>query len=749
VTNVRPLELDGCRPEPLLSYLKSLGVFRLVTEQADEKARGAWRQGRLVLWTEMDPSDLLEFFLDEYRPSPILAPWNSVSGFWDIRPAASAHRAFEAAEFATHPRMEPVVETIQIARSVIETGLGYDRDQVKDNKGAVIQALRSRLPDEAVRWLDAVAVVTEERNTFPPLLGSGGNDGRLEFTAKFYQRLRQVIPFEKEPDPDAPFDRSRSVGWLTATLGTGEAGGPPTPVIEDTTGQFHPGAVGGPNATASDFEGESLVNPWEYVLGLEGTLLFAASVARRSDRDTRGRAAVPFTTLDSTATGYPSASSVEEFGDRGGQPASRGELWLPLWEKPATRREVAHLFAEGRAQLGRRQAQTGREFAQAAVRLGVDRGITEFRRYSFIRRSGRNHLALPLGRLKVRHRPEVRLLDEVEEWTERLRRLCRGDEVPARYRRTLRGIDRAVFRFCSRGGARALQDVLGALGRAERALAQAPPAFREANYLVPLQGLSSRWVGACDDGSATFRLAAAAASLWGQEGVGATRAYLEPVARGDGGSYRWTDRTHSVTWGTGRLARNLAAVMKRRVQDGLAENLATLPLTGWTRVAPRDVGRFLRAEVEEGRMADLLWGLSCVRWDQDAEFVSDEEGRSAVPSDLPRAYALCKLCFLGEPYRTRADEEVRVRPEPRILRLIKARRIEEACRLAMRRLRADGLVPLGTETPGRGDLPRFQLPASQVRRLGGALLFPVRGVGQLADLVLRRAEPAKSHSIAD
>lgn len=737
------LVLDGCRPEPILSYLKSLGVFRLLCEQRDPKARAAWRRGRFVLWTELDRSDLGEFLLEEYRPSPILAPWNSVSGFWDIRPAASAHRAVRAAEFAPDPRMEPVVETIQIARSVIEQELGFDREAAKEHKEDVIQALRSRLPETAVRWLDAVAVVTEEGSTFPPLLGSGGNDGRLEFTAKYYQRLRQVIPFGNEDNSDSPYEREASVGWLTETLWAEDSGDHHTPLIGDTTGQFHPGAVGGPNATAADYEGEALVNPWEYVLGLEGTLLLAASVARRSDRDARGEASVPFTTRGSTATGYPSASSVEEFGDRGGQPASRGELWLPLWERPATYREVAHLFSEGRAQIGRRQARSGREFAQAAVRLGVDRGITEFRRFSFIRRSGRNHLALPLGSLTVQHRPEVRLLDEVEPFIERLRRLRRGDGGPARYGRVLRRLDRAVFRFCSQGGARTLQRVLRALGRAERALATAPPGFREEHYLVPLQGLSTRWVEACDDGSPSYRLAAAAASLWGQGEVGAVRTHLEPVVR-EGGRYHWTDRTQSVSWGTGRLARNLAAVMERRVQDGLAANLDTLPLTGWMRVAPGHVGRFLRGEVEDDRIADLIWGLACVNWDGDAELRAKGRDRSVVPSDLPRAYIICKLCFLGEPYRTRGEEEITVRPEPQILRLLRGGRLEEACRQAMRRLRADGLVPLGTETPGRGDLPRFRLPDAQVRRLGGALLFPIRGVGPMADLVLRKTEPEKS-----
>jgi CRISPR-associated protein Csx17 len=36
------IELAGCRPEPLMSYLKALGILRLVSEQKDPEARGWW-----------------------------------------------------------------------------------------------------------------------------------------------------------------------------------------------------------------------------------------------------------------------------------------------------------------------------------------------------------------------------------------------------------------------------------------------------------------------------------------------------------------------------------------------------------------------------------------------------------------------------------------------------------------------------------------------------------------------------------
>ena len=53
-----------------------------------------------------------------------------------------------------------------------------------------------------------------------------------------------------------------------------------------------------------------------------------------------------------------------------------------------TAAEVKHLFAEGRAQLGRRQARTAVEFALAVNLLGVSRGVKSFVRYGFLKRNG-------------------------------------------------------------------------------------------------------------------------------------------------------------------------------------------------------------------------------------------------------------------------------------------------------------------------------------------------------------------------
>jgi len=75
--------LPGCTPEPLMGYLKALGVFRLVTEQADPSATLCWKGGIACLTSRFDRQTLVAFFRDEYKPTPVLAPWNGGSGFYD------------------------------------------------------------------------------------------------------------------------------------------------------------------------------------------------------------------------------------------------------------------------------------------------------------------------------------------------------------------------------------------------------------------------------------------------------------------------------------------------------------------------------------------------------------------------------------------------------------------------------------------------------------------------------------------
>lgn len=69
------LALQGCSFEPLISYLKALGILRLVAEDrtnGDPEARSSWRRRIFTLESRFDCDGLAEYFHRAYRPTPIL-----------------------------------------------------------------------------------------------------------------------------------------------------------------------------------------------------------------------------------------------------------------------------------------------------------------------------------------------------------------------------------------------------------------------------------------------------------------------------------------------------------------------------------------------------------------------------------------------------------------------------------------------------------------------------------------------------
>jgi hypothetical protein len=83
------LALPGCTPEPLMAYLKALGILRLVSEQKDKEARGWWKNDVFWLRSSLDHDRLVKFFLEEYRPTPVVVPWSGGDFFgvnWKAQP---------------------------------------------------------------------------------------------------------------------------------------------------------------------------------------------------------------------------------------------------------------------------------------------------------------------------------------------------------------------------------------------------------------------------------------------------------------------------------------------------------------------------------------------------------------------------------------------------------------------------------------------------------------------------------------
>lgn len=330
-----------------------------------------------------------------------------------------------------------------------------------------------------------------------------------------------------------------------------------------------------------------------------------------------------------------------------------------------------------------------------------------------------------------------------------LRELDKTGKLPQRLSAAFCHVDTAILNFCRYGGT--LCDVLIALGTVERALAVTGGQFRGEIICRPIQDLSVDWIDATNDGSAEFEISLALAGLHHgpdfqvKESIPPVRTNLEPVQKGQ--PWVWDKVDRSVVWKAGSLAENLVAVLERRLLDGGAPSIDF-----FHGVRIETLGWFVAGETNDRRIEDLLWALTLVRTakSRNVQFAS-----SGFPPPFPRAFALLKPLFLPRPirfYKSRwrytkpNSEAIRIRPEPRVLSLVRAGRVPEACEIAGRRLLVSGLKPM--PSPAASGIMR-QVDAEiqcnlDPTRLAASLLMPVRDneLNRLLRLVTRLPEDA-------
>ena len=801
-----PLALRGCAPTPLASYLKALGVLRLVSSPAnhvsgaaaDPHARGWWENECFHLRTTLGRDALLHFFLHDYAPSPIIAPWNGGSGFYpkDNRDGFDPLATGQVAErFAN---MSSAVRNAD--RTVARLGLAERPEGTA--KVELVAALRAELADAALLWLDAVLALSGGVLAYPELLGTGGNDGRLDFTNNFIRRL--VSPVKpaglfKAPSGEPSND---AVRLLEDSL----LGAPVLGLCPAAIGQFSPGAAGGPNAT-NGYSADSEVNPWDFVLMLEGAAAFAGAATRRHQHapggaatgtTTRSGASFPFT-VRAVGAGWGGVEAADEND-------ARAEFWAPIWTRPARALEIDSLLGEGRAVLNERTAKDGLDFARAAASLGVSRGFHAFERFGFLMRAGRTYLATPIGRRSATPSPGAQLVSDLDAggWLERVRRVGRNDAEPGAARRAIKRLEDALFGLLAASEAsREVERAIVALGQVASWLALSPSGRKA--IATPPPVLSPVWLKRADDGSPEFRVAAALAALGlpplprpaqqadaqepeathpggnGADGKSTTphtpadedpaagsgrprlgsappmAAHFAPLDersffyRANLGTRRaWSagDTPPTVVWGAGPLVPNLIAVLERRLVEASTRGLEDKPLDGAAAARLADVAAFLSADFDDARCAALLAGLV---WARPARLRS--AAGPADPAPVPFAYAALKPLFTSDAALRVAGAlpaGARLPVPPGLVARLRTggdsrdgRASDAAVRLALARARASGLpAPFAAARPGSrasaldGGRMGAGVPAD---RLAAALLIPVGDRALFA--LLERAYP--------
>lgn len=509
---------------------------------------------------------------------------------------------------------------------------------------------------------------------------------------------------------------SKPLKWLnTSVFGENNA----QSTIQGLAGQFSPGTAGGVNST-SGFTSKYSINPWDFVLLIEGTLLFSAAAVRQHESSSDGTIAYPFC-VTSCGVGYASAALADERTKK----SITEEMWLPLWTRPSSNEELRAVFGEGRAQIRGQSVKTGVDFAQAVCTLGTDVGIDSFQRVGFLARNGESIFAIPLGRIHAKRNAGVHLLADIESWLRGYRRAATNGKSkgPASVRRALTRLESAIIHLCVSNTPERLMAVFIALGQCEKAASRSLNWSKE-NFVAPLQGLRKAWLTRNWTQSVELRLAASLASIDGKCGNDwrPFRCHLEPVTswydkdRGRTG-YRWSEVvTNDVRWIEGPLPDVLNDILTRRLilagdtpkQSGLWASLS-------------DIKIFIEGGTNDALLSDLLWSMSLVDWRDPSNLPPGPMEREPVP---PTCYAMLKLCF---PLRSKPlPEGVQAIPVvPGIHRHAAQGHGAHATAMALRRLRASGYRPA---------VARLEVQGDNAKRTAAALLFPISDQALLAIL---------------
>lgn len=717
------IDLNGCRVEPLMSYLKALGVLRVISRQKDGSVRGAWRQNHFVLYTNMNQDDIIDFFMYDYRPTPVFSPWNKGSGFYPRGRETEAVRIIGRFRDCSENRLGHFSRIIRLIDEGIEKVMGsrpeeVDNKTIEERKNDLMAYCRNMLPDDLVEWMDVVFMLTGTESTayqpyYAIVMGSGGNDGNLEFSINYLKSICDSICMIDE-------DQESVRAILADSLF--ETGDVPA-ARKGAIGFFHPGGVGGPNSTEG-FEGEFLSNPWDFIFMVEGVFLLAGSVNRRLGIEPTGRvASFPFSVT--AVSGGANVISAAE-GTAG---ASRGELWLPLWGKPMGLSELKYLFSEGRARLGRRTAVNGLDFARSVATLGISRGLTGFVRYGIYQRSGRSYLAVPLCILPVRDEKlkGADLLSDIDLWLSFIKNLSTDENIPVRAREVPRRVNDAIFAYLMRGDSSSLERLVVMLGKANLVLSALPPEKRTS---IPPLNLSRAWAEHIQDHTPEFRIAYAMAAMgWTGADLHPVRMDLDPVEiipKQEGG--------HRAVWAK-KVVKTVpyindpidfqVSIFEHRCMLGIREEKELPPIGSTSSVTLEDVSEFLSGRVDYRKIIDLFLGLLLINDPKPIrihKYSAQDTWEKAY--SLPRDYILLKACFLPEPILI-GNERLAIPYDLKILYLLKGHKLNESCIHAARKLKIKEIVPLSTFGKAGIDPVRFC----------ASLLIPIE-VGEFASRAL-------------
>jgi len=683
--------LNNCKSTPFASYLKSLGIMRIISEQKEIGIRGFWKDETFVLETNLDHERIIDFFLNEYEPTPIVSPWNNGSGFyvneknWSDNTTGKDFWSYllnnQDKRFELYRKtVEGIMKWQEIKEwNSKKTGNKKDRKENETSKSlpkelkiSIVRKSRNLLNDKVLRWIDASVIVNpHDELKMTPLMSTGGNEGNLDYSSIFIKSLNELF-----------FENSKQElvkEWLESSIFGGPAHDLPATV---KIGKFFAGKAGGNNQGYGPEQKDIPTNPWDFVFLMEGSLIWnSGTVTHYSNKE--ANLFTPFT----------SGSSEAKY-----------TIWTPLWGAPSSIDEIEWLFSEGRAELRLNKARSDLEFLEATASLGVDRNIKKFIKYEIKEERGQGYyLMRPASKVDVK---KMRNIDSIVELNNLIQDIDRfilnfKNNAPASLKTARNALRKSVEELIINENPDRYLKVLIDVGKIEGIIARLKTHRREGSSSSN-NVLGGKWLDITDDGSAEFRIAAAIASISGACGIDDIRTNI-----GIKGN-------NNYSWYGGSLPDKMINTLSRRLIEAHKNQCEENPLKSLLFATVEDVSAFITGNVNYQKIEDIIYGLMIIDWASVDSKISDKWRVNQKPWFVPN-YPILKLLFNPRGKITINGKEIITKIEDPIIPLIKSGRVREACEIARRRLVSSGL-----------SVPKIEYENMQnPERLAASLLIPV------------------------
>lgn len=754
-------KFPGCYITPLSSYLKALGLMKIIGEQKDGNARFYWENSIFLIETELSMEQIIDFLIDDYSPSPIMSPWSGGGGFYFSdnhesmdKIVESQKKRFEEYRYNLNiikglfpefnclsietvkeyynrdkdkygkllkktdvlvKKLENIVKDKEVSeanlfeifkespelkkdiKEVIKTYVDNQRDD-KTLKVQTVKKCRNNLTDRCVEWLDASILVNSENElSFPPLMGSGGNEGHLEYSSFFMECIVYLF-IEQKRDVTAELLRNSLLNEYTDNLKA------------HSFGKFDPGRAGGANQGNAIESKNFKVNYWDFILLMEGALLWSNDIGKRSI-SSKGNLMTPFTVRISNV-GFNSAS-------HNGSSALEKEVWTPIWGNKSSLLEIKVFFTEGRVSLRGRAPKNGLEFAEAINLLGVDRGIDGFNRHLLLVRRGDALVATDVGYLDVKDNEFVNLLNDIESFNEhvnrRLRKIGSDDAVFERNKeRIKRGVEEAAYELTLNGSQNKALKLLRAIGRSEILIdnVSLKGVMKKGTDNENEKMLDPEWIVKAYDGTSEFRLALALSSI---------RVINEENSQGES---LWSLKNKQLSWHGDSLYTKLKNVILNVAIGGTSGKSSSHTIIGSVGASVDDITRFIQGITDEKKIVDLLFAFNLVKLGKETPQIitklfserEDKETSFAVP--FSRMYGMLKMSSIID--KSKKPYGLFLKPDKRIIKLLESGKLTEACRIARINMIINGYIPLNISFPEISSSMREGII------MAAALLIPLR-----------------------